>query len=409
MRVYSLILALLLLVAFALPVEAADPEQGVRNGWFYGQAGGSDGRGYAITNDGGVMFWRDFQRLGGVRTLGYPASTRFVGSDGFVYQATQGALLQWRPDQERTVLANTMDILSDAGRDAALRTAKGIPVSIGDDGSAGDATRSAAIRMAWLEDTGIREYFLANPNPAAIGDWSQKGALDLYGFPTSRPERIGPFVVQRFQRVTLQRWIDAIPGMPPPGAVTRVLAGDLLKEQALVIPPDATTGTRGDDPAARIDPPLRDALAALRAAPSGQPLVAVSDASPLGIAWAPLPRDVGAMYSARRNWIAVSTRWRGADRRSLATILAHELSHLNDTINQRLVGNEAGCLETEESAFRIQAEVWREFHGPSGRRGQLDELDRQLNFILSSRISDPAGFASRIARLYQKECSEFSP
>ena len=45
----------------------------------------------------------------------------------------------------------------------------------------------------------------------------------------SRPERFGPFISQRFQRVAFQLWVEKIAGSPAPGTVIGVLAGDLLK------------------------------------------------------------------------------------------------------------------------------------------------------------------------------------
>jgi hypothetical protein len=51
--------------------------------------------GYAVTNDAGIPFWDEFQRLGGVDALGYPVSRRFVYK-GFVTQAFQKAVLQWQ-------------------------------------------------------------------------------------------------------------------------------------------------------------------------------------------------------------------------------------------------------------------------------------------------------------------------
>ena len=52
----------------------------------------------------------------------------------------------------------------------------------------------------------------------------------------SRPERYGPFISQRFQRVAFQLWVEEIPGSPAPGTVIGVLAGDLLKQAGLVPP-----------------------------------------------------------------------------------------------------------------------------------------------------------------------------
>ena len=67
-------------------------------GHFYTQtnAGAGPQYGYRITNDGGVNFWSEFKRLGGVDALGYPVSQRFT-LDGFMVQATQKVIMQWRP------------------------------------------------------------------------------------------------------------------------------------------------------------------------------------------------------------------------------------------------------------------------------------------------------------------------
>src|SRR4051794_4072657 len=99
----GLLVSAFLLGTFAasrpLPTTAAEPEFAVPNGYFYTQAagdGGASGRGFAITDDGGVPFWSTFQQLGGVQALGYPASQRFT-LGGFTVQATQRVILQWQP------------------------------------------------------------------------------------------------------------------------------------------------------------------------------------------------------------------------------------------------------------------------------------------------------------------------
>jgi hypothetical protein len=70
----------------------------VPNGWFFTQTSGRDGvGGFAVTDEGGVRFWSEFGRLGGVSGLGYPVSRRFV-SRGFTVQAFQKGVLQWRPE-----------------------------------------------------------------------------------------------------------------------------------------------------------------------------------------------------------------------------------------------------------------------------------------------------------------------
>ena len=189
---------------------------------------------YEVTNDYGIRFADEYERLGGVHTLGYPASYRFRLDDGFVYQVTQGALLQWRPEVKSAYLANTFEMLEHAGVDDWLLDTKGIPLPIKDDGSDGDWDTAKEIRLAWLTDGQIKARFLANPNPEVIASWSENRAIELYGLPMSYPEKHGPFISQRFQRVALQLWVEEVAGMPAVGTVVRVLGGDLLKEACLI-------------------------------------------------------------------------------------------------------------------------------------------------------------------------------
>ena len=189
---------------------------------------------YDVTNDFGILFADEFERLGGAEALGYPASYRFRLDDGFVYQVTQGALLQWRPEVRKAYLGNTFEMLEKAGYDQWLLDTKGIPLPIKEDGSGGDWNRARQTRLAWLTNDKITAKYLANPNPEGIASWSEDRAIELYGLPMSYPEKHGPFVTQRFQRVAFQLWVDEVEGMPAVGTVVRVLGGDLLKEACLV-------------------------------------------------------------------------------------------------------------------------------------------------------------------------------
>ncbi len=86
------------------PDRAAEVDWNIPNGWFSTQAGDGLGEGFAVTDDGGVRFWEAFQDSGGVTALGYPISWRYVSDDGFVYQAFQQGVLQWRPSGNQVFL-----------------------------------------------------------------------------------------------------------------------------------------------------------------------------------------------------------------------------------------------------------------------------------------------------------------
>ncbi|MBM4417473.1 MAG: hypothetical protein FJ033_04080 [Chloroflexi bacterium] len=385
-------------------VHAAGPaDREVRNGWFFSQTGADDA-GFAITDDGGITFWRDFRRLGGVETLGYPTSHRFVGGDGFIYQATQGALLQWRPEMDRTVLANTLDLLSDRGHDEWLRIARAIPTPISDDGSRGNQAAAAAIRLSWLEDAGIREAFFRNPNPAVFEDWDQSDSIQLYGYPTSRPTRAGPFIIQRFQRVALQRWVEDVPGMPARGMTVRVLAGDMLKDLD-ALPRFAGLPLAADRARHLSDPLLSAALEATRRSAIGRELLSRGKHEGIAFVWAPMAEEYGAMYSARASWIAINRRWVGAHPDAIAALIAHEVSHAADYAEGKPIWSGTGCFETEFDAFRRQSEVWVQLDGLVRRA--RDDLDRQHSSITNLVRQGNDAFHSRISRLYERECARF--
>ena len=96
-----LIATVLSLTLSALPVAAQESlDQPITGGHFYKQAngfGGTGSQGFSIL-DGpdSLAFYSKFQQVGGVGGVGYPASRRWE-QDGFIYQVTQGAVLQFDP------------------------------------------------------------------------------------------------------------------------------------------------------------------------------------------------------------------------------------------------------------------------------------------------------------------------
>ena len=174
LRSFALVLALLasLLVA-PLPASGQTPSQTFPE------------TGYTVADTAQGRFLSEFRRLGGIDAFGYPISEPFV-SGGFTYQAFQRAVLQWRPEMDQALLANTMDWLSDAGKDPWLAATYGVPGPLPDKG--GSWEQVVAERESWLTE-------------AAIGQaYRDGGGFNRFGLPASKPETRGAFVVQRFQR-----------------------------------------------------------------------------------------------------------------------------------------------------------------------------------------------------------------
>ncbi|MCL4459323.1 MAG: septal ring lytic transglycosylase RlpA family protein [Chloroflexi bacterium] len=231
-RVIPLVLATIVVAVPLSGSEAASPEDEARldyampGGHFFTQANGfppgTSPKGYRITDEDGLPFWTEFQRLGGVTVLGYPISRRFSWN-GFSVQATQKGVLQWRPEQKRFAFVNIFDELHNAGKDDWLASVRSTPPPLPGSFDAG---------KPWGEV--IRQRLaLLDSHPAIKARYqSVSDPLNLYGLPTSKVEDRGPVYVVRLQRAVIQQWKVDVPWAKA-GQVTVANGGDLAKEAGL--------------------------------------------------------------------------------------------------------------------------------------------------------------------------------
>jgi hypothetical protein len=194
------------------------------NGWFYKEANGFDGAGdagFSIVDDGDAAFWTEFQRLGGVERLGYPISTRFPHG-GFLTQAFQRSVLQWRPELNQAVPVNVFDDLAARGADTWLENARQVPPAGSDADLSSEEEEDIVARHLGLLDAypELRDFYAADPD-----------ALTLYGLPQTI-KQYGPLLSLRLQRGTLQLWMADMPWAPA-GTVVSGNAGDLAKDAGL--------------------------------------------------------------------------------------------------------------------------------------------------------------------------------
>ncbi len=421
-RAAALLLAALACAAALAPAALAAPPDPapVAGGAFFAGAQ-ANGLGFAVRNYAdGPDFFSAYQRLGGVETLGPPVSRPWVDDGGFVYQLVQRALLQWSPADGRVRLANIFELLDDAAFADALR-ARHVPAAESPAPAEGQTARGA--RLAWLTDRVIAEAFANNP----LAPGNLDASLEFHGLPTSRPVRFGPFVVQRFQRTALQRWVEEVEGGQPPGVVVLVNAGDIFRDLRL---PDA----RLDVPRApseagvldvRQDPPQEAALAPgtatlgayaadnleLLAALGLLEGVAVNAdalalASQLNVAmrFAPLPNAALAQYNPAGG-VRVSERLRGADTRVLAVVLAHELRHLEDHARGLLDASRAGCLAAETRALAREARTWMALTSPNGLQPASSDLQRMQNARAAVYAAGPAAVDRLAVQVYGETCA----
>ena len=182
-------------------------------GWFYTQRGDGQGRGFAVTDEGGVLFWSALQRLGGVEAVGYPISRRFEW-DGFTVQAFQRVVFQWRPESGTVAFVNVFDRLHELGQDDWLLAHRQTPRP--DPALPSDP----AARLALLDAYPALKaaYFAAPGDP-----------VQANGLPTAAPQDVGNHVALRSQRVVLQLWKEDVPWARR-GEVTVALGGEIARE-----------------------------------------------------------------------------------------------------------------------------------------------------------------------------------
>ncbi len=409
-RMLAIAIAMILGLAILAPAGAAaeGPDWAISNGWFFTQTGGGQEKGFSVTDDGDTKFLRSYSELGGVGSLGYPISWRYVGADGFIYQAFQGGVLQWAPGRRRPSLANTFEMLQEAGKDPVLAR-KGVPAPITDDGAKGDFEKAKQTRLSWMTEPAIHDYFMSPP--AAEGQrWGVEESVNLFGLPMSKPQRSGPFIVQRFQRVALQLWVDAVPGMPAPGTVVPVLGGDMLKEAGL-LPANSLAALSADHPYLRIDPALRKPIDILAASKTGSgfarlvldrqlPVVVqhIDSSSILATFEYSVRYSQGQAIVTTTPVLSVNAKLMSADTKALATVLAHEGKHAeifftHTDANEKL----PGCVEQETAAYQVGAIFWREMYGPKGKQPPKDALERSLNNTL--KYADGQNMAGDMQRV----------
>ncbi|MCL6648378.1 MAG: hypothetical protein K6U89_08605 [Chloroflexi bacterium] len=227
-----LLVLLSALAGLVLPAGAQQAEEfDLPNGRFFTQTRGNapPGLGYAVTDANDIPFYTWFQRYGGVSVVGYPVSHRFQWK-GFVSQAFQKVVFQWRPDQGGVVMfVNVFDELAAAGKDGWLTVVREVPTALSWEEDRGKSWEEVVRNhFALLErDPAIKQAFLSVSDP-----------VTLNGLPMAYEERPNVAVL-RAQRRVFQRWKVDLPWARA-GQVTIANGGDLGKEAGLY-PQEAIT------------------------------------------------------------------------------------------------------------------------------------------------------------------------
>jgi hypothetical protein len=233
-------------IATAAP-PAAPPDYDVPMGHFYSQAAGPGETGFNVTDEGGILMWSEFLRLGGVDAVGYPVSERFQWN-GFTCQAMQRVVFQWRPDIGQVFFVNVFDLMTAAGKDDWLLASRQTPKPSAFDEGGKTWDQIVNMRLAVLDaNPAIKAAFFG-----VVGD-----PVTMNGLPTSQVTDMGNNFTLRAQRVVIQQWKVAVPWAAA-GQVTFALGGSIAKEAGLlplgVAPPPAATATTGPTESATTGP-----------------------------------------------------------------------------------------------------------------------------------------------------------
>ncbi|MCS7002487.1 MAG: hypothetical protein NZ518_06530, partial [Dehalococcoidia bacterium] len=218
---FLLVVTMLAATLPAATVARADMiDYDIPNGRFFSQTAPGP-LGFSVIDDT-APFWTTFRQFGGVDTIGYPISRRFLW-DGQPAQAFQKGVMHWRPDLKRVVFVNVFDQLSKYGKDAWLRDVRLVPPPkpLPDESSLDFATITQR-RLALLDAyPDIRAKYRSSPDP-----------LTFFGLPMAPPEDYGSVVVVRLQRAVIQQWKTPRPWANA-GDVTIANGGDVGKEAGL--------------------------------------------------------------------------------------------------------------------------------------------------------------------------------
>ncbi|MBI2955008.1 MAG: hypothetical protein HYY30_11885 [Chloroflexi bacterium] len=179
-----------------------------------------------------------FQGRGGTDTFGFPVSRSFVLL-GFAAQVFQRHVLRVHPDGVRPVNLLDPDVLpvttvnfaTFPANDPAL-AASAPPPTTPNYGNAVLAHLQANVPDSFegVNVQFLQSYLAAGQQAAQMGDFGPLVALEIWGFPTSRPARDpnnANFIYQRFQRAILHSFPD--PNNPAVRITRGILLADNLK------------------------------------------------------------------------------------------------------------------------------------------------------------------------------------
>ena len=286
------------------------------NGRFFPLPEGTPYRGFAVLDEqGGPAFATAYHQNGGYVALGRPVSRSFQLTDGAIYQLFAHGLLRWQPGTPAAEVT-PVDLLAFVtlhGLEGQLWWL-GVPRRAPPWDERLTPTPAPSARLEWLTEPTIAAQY-RGPVPAdgqegADGEQAPVPAgLPLYGWPESRPEHLGAYIAQRFERAVLIVWVTPPADGPAAGTVGVLPLGPLVARtsvfRGLATTPDTLVGgrlvTRAPRPA--LDWPVQPTPT-----PTAVPPTATTTATPepAAVAAGAVLRIVTVVNEGRREHVVIT-------------------------------------------------------------------------------------------------------
>ena len=286
------------------------------NGRFFPLPEGTPYRGFAVLDaQDGPAFATAYHQNGGFVTFGRPVTRSFQLTDGAIYQLFAHGLLRWQPGTPAAAVT-TVDLLAFVtlhGLEDQLWWL-GVPRRAPPWDERLTPTPAPSARLQWLTEPTIAAHY-RGPPPADGQESTDGGAsplpagLTVYGWPESRPEYIGAYIAQRFERAVLIVWVTPTADGPAAGTAEVLPLGPLVARtsifQGLATAPDTLVGGRL---VARAPRPALDWPVLPTPTPTAVPPTATATAAPEPVTVAPgaVLRIVTVFNEGRREHVVIT-------------------------------------------------------------------------------------------------------
>jgi hypothetical protein len=149
---------------------------------------------------------------------------------------------------------------------------------------------------------------------------------------------------------------------------------------------------------------MLSALATLDSDPAGHSVLVDVNRFPVEVGVERTPSFILAYFAPRLYTVKLSSNVMGAEPQTIAAVLLHELTHVEQTIDANLARRDKDCYASELEAATAAARYWESVHGPTGKPRLTHPVDAALNQLLAD-YRDGA-LPSKLQSTYRDQCED---